>query len=116
VLFEHGSGFIRIGAVAWVCRAAAGRQAEFRDWFASKTTDAARTAPPSRRRTEIRGPLNGEGPLPRHRADPDHVVRVEHRAQIDAWWCFDLAAELYGDAGYPRAADSIGGARNRRLA
>ena len=26
---------------------------------------------------------------------------------IDAWWCFDLAADLYGDARYRAAADRI---------
>src|SRR5476649_293248 len=40
--------------------------------------------------------------------DPDYVVpwwSTEHN--IDAWWCFDLAADLYGDAGYRAAADRI---------
>ena len=43
VLFEHGSGFIRIGAVARVGYALLlADKPEFRDWFAGKTTDAAR--------------------------------------------------------------------------
>ncbi len=120
VLFEHGSGFIRIGAVAWVCYALLlADKPEFRDWFASKTTDAARNCLDflSTYRNP-RGLLNGgKGRYVGIVLDPDHVVpwwSTEHN--IDAWWCFDLAAELYGDAGYRAAADEDqGGARNRRL-
>jgi hypothetical protein len=111
VLFEHGSGFIRIGAVAWVCYALLlADKPEFRDWFTSKTTDAARNclAFLSTYRNP-RGLLNGgKGRYVGIVLDPDHVVpwwSTEHN--IDAWWCFDLAAELYGDAGYRAAADSI---------
>ncbi|HTG20185.1 MAG TPA: hypothetical protein VK681_09080 [Reyranella sp.] len=111
VLFEHGSGFIRIGAVAWVCYALLlADKPEFRDWFASKTTDAARNclAFLSTYRNP-RGLLNGgKGRYVGIVLDPGHVVpwwSTEHN--IDAWWCFDLAAGLYGDAGYRAAADSI---------
>ena len=40
--------------------------------------------------------------------DEEHIVpwwSTEHN--IDTWWCFDLAAELYGDADYRKVADNI---------
>ena len=68
------------------------------------------SASTSCRRTEIRrGLLNGgKGRYIGLVLDPDYVVpwwSSEHN--IDAWWCFDLAAGLYGDAGYRAVADRI---------
>jgi hypothetical protein len=111
VLFEHGSGFIRIGAVAWVGYALLlADKPEFRDWFAGKTTDAARKCLAFLSTYQNpRGLLNGgKGRYLGIVLDHDYVVpwwSTEHN--IDAWWCFDLAADLYGDAGYRAAADRI---------
>jgi hypothetical protein len=111
VLFEHAGGFIRTGAVAWVCYALLlADKPEFRDWFAAKTTDAARNCLDflSTYRNP-RGLVNGgKGRYVGIVLDPDYVVpwwSTEHN--IDAWWCFDLAAQLYGVAAYRAAADRI---------
>ena len=111
VLFERASGFVRIGAVAWVCYALLlADKPEFRDWFADKTTDAARKCLAFLAAyRNPRGLLNGgKGRYIGLVLDPGYVVpwwSSEHN--IDAWWCFDLAAGLYGDAGYRAVADRI---------
>jgi hypothetical protein len=111
VLGQHDAGFVRTGAVAWVCYAllVADRPA-FRGWFPVRTEQAAQ-----RGLAFLRGWLNplglldgGRGRYVGHVLDADHVVpwwSTEHN--IDAWWCFDLAAELYGSAEHRRIADRI---------
>jgi hypothetical protein len=111
VLFEHATGFIRIGAVAWVCYALLlADKPEFRGWFPDKTADSVRKCLAFLLTyRNPRGLLNGgKGRYIGLVLDPDYVVpwwSTEHN--IDAWWCFDLAAALYGDAGYRTAADGI---------
>lgn len=111
VLSEHDTGYIRIGAVAWVAYALllADRPTN-RDWFRTRTSEAARRC--LRFLTTYlnpRGLMNGgKGRYVGTRLERDFVVpwwSTEHN--IDAWWCFDLAAELYGGAEYRRIADSI---------
>jgi hypothetical protein len=111
VLGEHDTGFIRTGAVAWVCYSllVADRPA-FRGWFAQRTTEAAR-----RCLAFLSGWFNplglvngGKGRYVGHVLDPGYVVpwwSTEHN--IDTWWCFDLATALYGDPAYRRVADGI---------
>jgi len=111
VLAEHSAGFVRNGAVAWVCYAllVADRPA-FRSWFPQRTADAARHC-----LAFLRSWLNplglldgGKGRYVGHVLEPHYVVpwwSTEHN--IDAWWCFDLAAELYGEGEHRRIADGI---------
>ena len=111
VLSDHTVGYIRTGAVAWVCYALllADRPA-FRDWFTTPTTAAAR-----RCLAFLTGYLNpagllngGKGRYVGNLLEPGFVVpwwSTEHN--IDGWWCFDLAAELYGEADDRRIADGI---------
>jgi hypothetical protein len=111
VLDEHDTGFIRVGAVAWVCYAllVADRPA-YRAWFPQRTTQAAR------RCLAFLGswlnPLGlvngGKGRYVGHVLEPHYVVpwwSTEHN--IDTWWCFDLAAALYGEPAHRRIADGI---------
>ena len=108
VLFEHNCGFIRIGAVAWVCYALLlADRPEFRDWFAGRTANAARNCLDFL--STYRNPLGlvngGKGRYVGTVLDPHYAVpwwSTEHN--IDTWWCFDLAAELYGDCGYRTVA------------
>jgi hypothetical protein len=111
VLGEHDAGFIRIGAVAWVAYAllVADRPA-FRGWFPERPTVAARRCLAFLR--TWRNPLGlvngGKGRYVGHVLEPDYVVpwwSTEHN--IDTWWCFDLAAVLYGEPAYRRVADGI---------
>ena len=109
--FEHNAGFIRIGAVAWVCYALLiADKPEFRGWFAQRTASAAKRCLDFlltyKNSLEL---LNGgKGRYIGIVLDPDFVVpwwSTEHN--IDAWWCFDLAAELYGEGRYRAIADRI---------
>ena len=107
-----GAGFIRIGAVAWVCYALLlCDQPQFRSWFAATPTGAA-----ARRCldyilgfTNSIGTVNGgKGQYVNGVLDPAYVVpwwSVEHN--IDTWWCLDLADRLYGSGtvNYREAAD-----------
>jgi hypothetical protein len=109
--FEHNTGFIRIGAVAWVCYALLlADKPEFRDWFARGNANAARCCLDFllTYRNSL-GLLNGgKGRYIGTVLHPDFVVpwwSTEHN--IDTWWCFELAAELYGDARYRTIADRI---------
>ena len=82
----------------------------FRDWFTTPTTAAAR-----RCLAFLTGYLNpagllngGKGRYVGNLLEPGFVVpwwSTEHN--IDGWWCFDLAAELYGEADDRRIADGI---------
>lgn len=110
---DRNDGFIRNGAVAWVCYALllADRE-EVRDWFAVRTTDAAKAA-----LAFIMGYTNDIGTVNGGRGryvdgvlDPDHAIpwwSTEHN--IDTWWCLDLADRLYGSGAvdYRGAADAI---------
>ena len=109
--FEHNTGFIRIGAVAWVCYALLlAEQPEFRDWFGPGNAHAVRRCLDflQTHRNSL-GLLNGgKGRYVGTVLHPDFVVpwwSTEHN--IDAWWCFHLAADLYGDASYRAIADRI---------
>jgi hypothetical protein len=109
--FEHNAGFIRIGAVAWVCYALLlADQPEFRDWFAPGTAHAVRRCLDFllTHRNAL-GLLNGgKGRYVGTALHPDFVVpwwSTEHN--IDTWWCFQLAADLYGDARYRAIAEGI---------
>ena len=110
-LGEHDTGFIRIGAVAWVAYAllVADRPA-FRAWFPQRTSDAARRCLAFL--CDWLNPLGlldgGKGRYVGHVLEPDYVVpwwSTEHN--IDAWWSFDLAAELYGEPVYRRICHTI---------
>lgn|GEM_PF-2121673 len=111
VPFEHNSGFIRIGAVAWVCYALLlADKPAFRGWFAQGTDRAAKRCLDYllTYRNSL-GLLNGgKGRYVGTVLHPDFIVpwwSTEHN--IDAWWCFELAHELYGDARYRAYADKI---------
>jgi hypothetical protein len=107
-----GAGFVRIGAVAWVCYALLlCDQPPFRSWFAATPTGAA-----ARRCldyilgfTNSIGTVNGGmGQYVNGVLDPGYVVpwwSIEHN--IDTWWCLDLADQLYGSGtvNYREAAD-----------
>jgi hypothetical protein len=109
--FEHNAGFIRIGAVAWVCYALLlADQPEFRDWFAPGTAHAVRRCLDFllTHRNSL-GLLNGgKGRYVGTALQPGFVVpwwSTEHN--IDTWWCFHLAADLYGDARHRAIAEGI---------
>ncbi|MFO1082847.1 MAG: hypothetical protein U1E23_19740 [Reyranellaceae bacterium] len=111
VLGEHQDGFIRCGAVAWVAYALLlADRPEFRPWFATRTAAAAgRCLDFLLGYANPLGLLNGgKGRYVGHVLESDHVVpwwSTEHN--IDAWWAFDLAAELYGEPRHRQAADRI---------
>ena len=109
--FEHNTGFIRIGAVAWVCYALLlVEQPAFRGWFTRGNAPAVRRCLDFllTYRNSI-GLLNGgKGRYVGTVLHPDFVVpwwSTEHN--IDTWWCFQLAADLYGDASYRAIAERI---------
>jgi phage-related protein len=114
-LYDRSSGgFSRIGAVAWVCYALLlCDQPPFKSWFfETPTTDAAkRCLDYIRGFTNSIGTINGgKGRYVDGVLDPSYVVpwwSVEHN--IDCWWCFDLADQLYGSGvvNYRQAADLI---------
>ncbi len=109
--FEHNTGFIRTGAVAWVCYALLiADKPEFRGWFTQRTANAAkRCLEHLLTYKNSLGLLNGgKGRYIGSVLHPDFIIpwwSTEHN--IDAWWCFALAAELYGDASYRMIADTI---------
>lgn len=111
VLFEHNSGFIRIGAVAWVAYALLlADQPRYRDWFAQRPTAAARRCLDFM--STYLNPLGlmngGKGRYDGMVLDRDFVVpwwSTEHN--IDGWWCFELAAGLYGQPAYRAIANGI---------
>ena len=111
VLIEHNGGFIRIGAVAWVCYALLlADKPDFRDWFAGGTANAARKCLGflSTYCNSLGLVNGGRGRYIGTVLDPHYTVpwwSTEHN--IDTWWCFDLAAELYGNSGYRTAAAKI---------
>jgi hypothetical protein len=99
-LYEHNAGFIRIGAVAWVAYALLlADQPQFRTWFSQSTGPAARAAlayiiPYINSIGVFRG---GKGQYVNGVLDPTYVVpwwSTEHN--IDLWWAFTLADQLYG--------------------
>lgn len=114
ILMEHNRQFVRIGAVAWVCYALLlCDKPEFRGWFPGRTVTAARNCLDFllTYRNDLGLVDGGKGRYVGLVLEPDYVVpwwSTEHN--IDAWWCFDLAAKLYGDAGYQAVADRIRGA------
>lgn len=109
--FEHNTGFIRIGAVAWVCYALLlADRPEFRDWFDRGIADAARNCLDFLLtcRNSVGLLDGGKGRYVGTVLHRDFVVpwwSTEHN--IDTWWCFELAAELYGAARYRAAAARI---------
>jgi hypothetical protein len=111
VLCEHNNSFIRIGTVAWVCYALLlADRPSFRGWFPTRTAEVARRCLAFL--STYLNPLGlvngGKGRYIGTVLDAEYIVpwwSTEHN--IDTWWCFDLAAELYGDATYRRIADNI---------
>jgi hypothetical protein len=111
-LYDRSSaGFIRIGAVAWVCYALLlCDQPQFQPWFETPTTNAAKACLDSiLDYVNSIGTVNGgRGRYVDGAFDPSCVVpwwSVEHN--IDTWWCLDLADQLYGSGAvdYRAAAD-----------
>lgn len=106
-------GFVRNGAIAWVCYALLlADQEPYRDWFAMRTAGAAKAALAFiLSHANALGTVNGgKGRYVDGVLDPDHVVpwwSTEHN--IDTWWCLDLADRLYGsgDVDYRAAADRM---------
>ncbi len=111
VPFEHDRGFIRIGAVAWVCYALLlADRPEFRDWFTRRTADAARSCLDFllTYRNSLGLLDGGKGRYIGTVLHPDFVVpwwSTEHN--IDTWWCLELATELYGAGRYRAASERI---------
>ena len=111
VLCEHNNSFIRIGTVAWVCYALLlADRPSFRGWFPTRTGEVTRKCLAFL--STYLNPLGlvngGKGRYIGTVLDAEYIVpwwSTEHN--IDTWWCFDLAAELYGDATYRRIADNI---------
>ena len=111
VLFERNGKFLRSGAIAWVCYALLLADGPpFRGWFATRTDKAAKKCLAFL--STYRNPLGlvsgGKGRYVGTVLDPDYVVpwwSTEHN--IDAWWCFDLAAGLYGAVEHRMIADNI---------
>lgn len=109
--FEHNTGFIRIGAVAWVCYALLiADTPEFRGWFDRGTAKAARDCLDFllTHRNSLGLLDGGKGRYVGTTLHPDFVVpwwSTEHN--IDTWWCLELAADLYGSASYREAAGKI---------
>jgi hypothetical protein len=111
ILWEHNRHFIRIGAVAWVCYALLlCDKSEFRGWFPRGTSHAARNSLDFllTYRNDLGLLDGGKGRYVGLVLDPDYVLpwwSTEHN--IDTWWCFDLAANLYGGARDKAVADQI---------
>jgi hypothetical protein len=111
VLLAHDGRFLRSGAIAWVCYALLlADRPPFRDWFAVRTSAAARKCLDFM--STWLNPLGlvngGRGRYVGTVLDADYVLpwwSTEHN--IDAWWCFDLAATLYGDRRCRTIADTI---------
>jgi phage-related protein len=104
-------GFVRVGAVAWVCYALLlCDQPQFRAWFPARTNTMALACLDfiAAYQNAI-GTINGgKGQYVDGVFDPSYVVpwwSTEHN--IDAWWCFDLANQLYGDPAHRAIADTI---------
>jgi len=110
---DRNAGFIRNGAIAWVCYALLlADQEEYRDWFATRTTAAAKASLAFiMGYTNALGTVNGgKGQYVDGVLDPGHVIpwwSVEHN--VDTWWCLDLADRLYGssDVDYRAAAAAM---------
>jgi hypothetical protein len=107
----HNDGFIRNGAVAWVAYALlVADRPEYRAWWPVRTEAAARNCLDFLLAWRNSAGLltGGRGQYVDGVLDPGYLIpwwSCEHN--IDAWWTFDLAHQLYGDVAYWAAADQI---------
>ncbi|MDI1265274.1 MAG: hypothetical protein PS018_18665, partial [bacterium] len=110
-IFAENPGFIRNGAIAWVCYALLlADKPAFRSWFPERTNVAAQNCLDFMLayRNDLGLFNGGKGQYVDGVLNPDFVIpwwSCEHN--LDIWWCLDLAAELYANAGYADAADTL---------